>query len=241
MRVADVVEGTGPVLLLADHAGRAVPDGLELGVGEADLARHIASDLGTDALTRTLARRLGASAILARVSRLVVDLNRSRGDPAAVPLESDGTAVPGNRMGASAREERLARWHDGYHRAVEQWLATHPPKLVVSVHSFTPRLKDGRQRPWDAGVLYNRDERTGHAMLVALADSGWVVGDQEPYPGTLFNATLDRHTGYDGAAAGVASVLLEVRQDRLADDAGVERAADVLAPAIGRVLAEVVG
>ena len=237
MRIADIVEGAGPILLLADHAGRDVPDGLDLGVGEADMARHIAADLGTDTLTRALAGRLDATAILARVSRLVVDLNRTRSDPAVVPPASDGTAVPGNRLSARELEARLARWHDGYHDRVAAWLSTHRPELIVSVHSFTPALEDGAQRPWDAGVLYNRDEATGRAMLAALTDSGWVVGDQQPYPGTLFNATLDRHTGPNGEAAEVPSVLIEIRQDRLATAAGVEAVADVLVPVIRRVRA----
>lgn len=235
MRIADVVEGNTPVLLLADHAGVAVPNGIELGVSEADMARHIASDLGTDALTRSLARRLGATAILSRVSRLVIDLNRARTDPAAVPLMSDGRGVPGNRLDDEEREARLARWHDGYHELVAQRIARDRPRLIVSVHSFTPALSSGERRPWDAGVLYNRDEATGRAMLDALADSGWVVGDQQPYSGTEFNATLDRH----GEAAGIASVLIEIRQDHLASADGIAAASDILARAIERVRQQV--
>lgn len=241
MRVAEVIEGTGPVLMIADHAGTGVPDGVDLGVGEADMARHIASDLGTDALTRRLAAMLDARAVLARVSRLVVDLNRPRSDPAAVRVESDGVAVPGNRLDPAAREARLVHWHDGYHDEVTAVLAERRPRLIVSLHSFTPMLADGAVRPWDLGVLYNRDEATGRAMLAALGGGGWTVGDQEPYSGKLLNATLDRHTGTEGKGAGVSSVSLEVRQDHLADPAGVERVADTLAAAIKRVLGEVRG
>ena len=235
MTIAEVIEGRRPLLLLADHAGVAVPEGVALGVSEADMARHIASDLGTDALTRALAGRLDATAMLARHSRLVVDLNRARIDPAAIPLASDGTEVPGNALSETEREARLARWHDGYHDLVAERIAAARPRLIVSLHSFTPALTSGVPRPWHAGVLYNRDERTGRAMLAALARSGWVVGDNQPYPGTLFNATLDRHTGPGGEAAGIPSVLIEVRQDRLASDEGVAEAADMLAAAIERV------
>ena len=189
MTIAEVIEGRRPLLLLADHAGVAVPEGVALGVSEADMARHIASDLGTDALTRALAGRLDATAMLARHSRLVVDLNRARIDPAAIPLASDGTEVPGNALSETEREARLARWHDGYHDLVAERIAAARPRLIVSLHSFTPALTSGVPRPWHAGVLYNRDERTGRAMLAALARSGWVVGDNQPYPGTLFNAT----------------------------------------------------
>lgn len=231
MRIADVVEGIAPVLLLADHAGMAVPDDIALGVSEADMGRHIASDLGTDALTRALAQRLEAKAVLARISRLVADLNRARADRAAIPPESDGTVIPGNRLDDAGREQRLARWHDGYHQLVADRIAENRAELIVSVHSFTPRLAGGAPRPWDLGVLYNRDERTGRALLDALSDTGLIVGDQQPYSGTLFNATLDRH----GEAAGIPSVLVEVRQDYLATANGVEAMADTLAVAIRQV------
>ena len=237
MRVAEIIDGDAPILLLADHAGVSVPDGIALGVAEADMARHIASDLGTDALTRALSARLNASAILARVTRLVVDLNRARDDPAALPTLSDGTTIPGNAVSAEAAEERLARWHDSYHHAVERWLSAHSPALIVSLHSFTPTLVGGERRPWDAGVLYNRDVATGRAMLAALEGDGWIVGDQQPYPGTRFNATLDRHTGPSGRGAGVPSVLIEVRQDHLATSSNIERVASRLARAIDRVVA----
>lgn len=233
---AEVVAGSAPILLLADHAGRAVPPEVELGVAAADMERHIAVDLGTAALTRALAERLAGPAILGVWSRLVTDLNRGADDPAVVPVESDGTPIPGNAaLDEWGRADRIARFHEPYHALVSDHFATTRPELIVSVHSFTPGLKNGTQRPWDAGVLYNRDEWTGHAMLAALAGSGWTVGDQEPYPGTLFNATLDRHTGPGGAASGVPSVLIEVRQDHLKGRDATARVADILAQAIRHV------
>ena len=91
--VADLLPGTGPVLLLADHAGRAVPDDVALGVDGADVARHNACDLGADALTRPLAKRLDARAELGCWSRLVADFNRRADDPAAVPVVDDVTPI----------------------------------------------------------------------------------------------------------------------------------------------------
>ncbi|MCC7168466.1 MAG: N-formylglutamate amidohydrolase, partial [Rhodospirillales bacterium] len=70
-------EGRAPILLVCDHAANYVPPALAaLGLGPADLARHIAIDLGAAPLTRLLAERLEAPAVLATVSRLVIDLNR---------------------------------------------------------------------------------------------------------------------------------------------------------------------
>jgi predicted N-formylglutamate amidohydrolase len=60
MRFPEILPGTSDLLLIADHASADVPPGLNLGVPAALMADHIAVDIGTDALTRRLARALSA-------------------------------------------------------------------------------------------------------------------------------------------------------------------------------------
>ena len=50
-----------------------------LGLGEADLARHIGWDIGIDGVGRRLADRLDARLIMQPYSRLVIDCNRPPG------------------------------------------------------------------------------------------------------------------------------------------------------------------
>src|SRR4029450_3510169 len=72
------------LLFLCDHASNAVRAALDmLGLSGADFARHIAYDIGAAELTRTLADLWDAPALLARWSRLLGDLNRGAGEPAA--------------------------------------------------------------------------------------------------------------------------------------------------------------
>ncbi len=67
------------LLLLCDHASNAVPPDLDnLGVAAPHFERHIAYDIGAAAVTRALARRLGAPALLTTFSRLIIDPNRGR-------------------------------------------------------------------------------------------------------------------------------------------------------------------
>ena len=81
-----------PFLLTADHAGRQIPAALGcLGLNEADLARHIAWDIGIGAVTAALADLLGAPAILQTYSRLVIDCNRRPDVASAFPLVSEAT------------------------------------------------------------------------------------------------------------------------------------------------------
>jgi predicted N-formylglutamate amidohydrolase len=107
------------VLILCDHASNAVPPDLDaLGLPELEFQRHIAYDIGAAAVTRSLARRLGAPAILTRFSRLIIDPNRGRDDPTLVMRLSDGAVVPGNAHVDDAEiASRIERFYDPYDAA----------------------------------------------------------------------------------------------------------------------------
>src|SRR5690349_18193154 len=88
----------GKVLFLCDHAANAVPDELgTLGLSTSDFAAEIAYDRGAARLTRALPDGFCAPAILARWSRLVIELNRGADDPTVVVKLSDGRLIPGKR------------------------------------------------------------------------------------------------------------------------------------------------
>ena len=90
-------DGASPLVLVADHAGNAVPAALaDLGLPKAELNRHIGIDIGTTWIGEKLAAEFDATLVRATYSRLVVDLNRPIESPTSMPPVSDGTAVPGN-------------------------------------------------------------------------------------------------------------------------------------------------
>jgi predicted N-formylglutamate amidohydrolase len=233
MRVAELIEGEAgsPLLLVADHASNHVPDDIDLGIDPALLNEHIAVDIGIDPLSRIVAERLGCPAILARVSRLVIDLHRHEGELAAIPPVSDGHVIPGNTdLHAEGREARIARFHRPYHKLIEEAVERLKPAMLFTLHSFTRRLRtdpDGA-RPWEVGILYNKDERAARIAINLLRKAGIATGDNEPYSGKLLNATMDRHA----EARGLPYLAIEVRQDLILDEAGVERWADILVPVI---------
>jgi predicted N-formylglutamate amidohydrolase len=223
--------GPGEVLLLCDHASSAVPPDIDLEIDPALLTRHIAVDIGAAAVTRELAARLDAPALLATVSRLVIDLHREPDHPGLVPPSSDGHAIPGNRD--VDRAARIARFHAPYHRRIREQVRAQRPRLIVSVHSFTPCLEQGGSpRPWQVGILYNRDARAAHPAIAFLRDRGFVTGDNEPYSGRLLNATLNRHA----EAQGIPSVAVEIRNDLIGNDAGVAQWADTLSELTSHLL-----
>jgi len=226
-----LIEGDDPrILLVCDHASAAVPPGIDLGIAPELLTKHIAIDIGAAALTRALAQHLAAPAVLAAVSRLVIDLHRQPDHPRLIPEMSDGHVIPGNT--GFDRYERIAAFHRPYHRTLAAEIARHCPRLIASIHSFTPCLEEGgTQRPWQIGILSNRDRRAADLAVAALEARGIVTGDNEPYSGRLLNATINRHA----EARGIPSLAVEVRNDLISDHAGVVHWCDIL----GQILVDI--
>lgn len=227
------------VIVLCDHAANALPEAYgTLGLPPAELARHIAYDIGAKGVTERLAARLGAPAILTRISRLFIDCNRGEDDPTLIMRLSDGAIVPGNRtLDASERSDRIERYYRPYHGAVteviDDALMTGNAPVLLSVHSFTPVWR-GRPRPWHAGILWDKDPRLAVPLIAALrADPALVVGDNEPYNGALKGDCLWRH----GTSRGLAHALVEIRQDLIASEAGQEAWAERLAGIVQDILA----
>jgi predicted N-formylglutamate amidohydrolase len=221
---------SGGIVCTADHASNRVPEDITLGIPAHLLHEHIAVDIGTEAIAELLAKDHAIPAHIAAVSRLVCDLNRAETAPGLVPEASDGHPIPGN-IGAD-REGRLARFHRPYHTALEQWLAAAGPKLILSLHSFTPRLASrDESRPWQVSVLYNQDDRAARIAIPMLAAEGLNVGDNLPYSGRDLNYTMNRH-----AEANLRPYLgIELRQDLVQTPADHARWAALLADIAQRV------
>jgi predicted N-formylglutamate amidohydrolase len=226
------------LLLLCDHATNAVPERFgSLGLPDGEFQRHIAYDIGAAEVTRRLAHRLDATAIFCGFSRLLIDPNRGPDDPTLVMRLSDGAVVPGNaRISEAGIEERVAEFHRPYHDAIEGWLddalGEGAVPAIVSMHSFTPYWKT-QPRPWHAAVLWDRDPRLACPLIDSLRAGGdLVIGDNEPYDGGLKGDTMYRHA----TQRGLAHVLIEVRQDLISDEAGVEEWAGRLHAALAPLL-----
>lgn len=234
----------GRLLLVCDHAAKAIPASLEgLGLEPLELERHIGWDIGAGEVARLLSERLGAPAVLTTYSRLVIDCNRDLDHPELIRAESDGTPVPGNvALSEADREARIDAIWRPYHAAVEAELARlrevcapGETPAMLSIHSFTP-VMDAFERPWQIGILWNEDSRIPEPLLARLrAEPDLTVGDNEPYTAREgYGDTIERHAG----RTGIANALIEIRQDLIDTRQGAETWADRLAAILREVLAD---
>lgn len=226
-------------ILLCDHASNALPGRYgTLGMTEHDLQRHIGFDIGAAALTRALASRFRAPAVLSTFSRLLIDPNRGEDDPTLIMKLSDGSIVPGNAsVDDLERERRLNRFYRPYHYAIAELVDAsngERPPVLFSIHSYVDVWRD-IPRPWHCGLLWDKDPRLAVPLIERLGrEPGLLVGDNKPYRGNLKNDTMYRH----GTSRGLAHALLEVRNDLIADPAGVLEWADRIETVLRPILAD---
>lgn len=212
------LHGRSHFLLTADHAGNAVPQLLgDLGISSADLNRHIGIDIGVHAVSQRLSALLDAPYVFQRYSRLVIDCNRTPGYPTSIALVSDSTHIPANQ---DLTPEAIAQRQDEifwpYQRALARQIgAMHNrsvPPVVIAMHSFTPKHGDyPAPRPWQIGVLFNRDDRLARSLIALLErEDDLMVGVNQPY-------AVEDHVDYAVPVhcekGGLVHVELEIRQD----------------------------
>ncbi|MDZ7711252.1 MAG: N-formylglutamate amidohydrolase [Roseovarius sp.] len=228
-------------LVTCDHATNTVPDfvnGGSLGIAAADMARHIAYDVGAAGVARALAAALDGPAILSDFSRLVIDPNRGEDDPTLVMKLYDGTVIPANRHveRRRLRATGLGRLYRPYHTALAELAARRDDTVIVSVHSFTPQFRGRPPRPWHIALLYAADTRLAHPLIDRLrAEPDLCVGDNEPYGGHLPGDTIARHA----IAFERPNVLIELRNDLIATPEAQAAWAVRLAPILQEVAARV--
>jgi predicted N-formylglutamate amidohydrolase len=223
---------SSPFVMVADHAGKYLPRRLQtLGLHEAEYERHIAWDIGAGAVSCLIGEALSAVVIRQNYSRLAIDCNRAPGSETSIVELSELTAVPGNIGLSKAQiDARVREIFQPYHARIASELDRRRqagrPAVLIAVHSFTPVFKSVA-RPWHVGVLYNRDPRFANILIDLMrCEQGLVVGDNEPYGvSDASDYTIPVH----GEQRALPHVLIEIRQDLIADKVGQHRWAGLFA------------
>lgn len=141
------------VIISCEHGGNEIPNAWRplFDAQQALLESHRGYDAGALVMAEDLATAFAAPLVAAKVSRLLVDLNRSQNHP--------GLHV--EQIRRLSEQERLAivvqyyrPYRDRLEMAARELIASHGRVVHLSCHSFTPVL-DGEVRNTDIGLLYD--------------------------------------------------------------------------------------
>jgi predicted N-formylglutamate amidohydrolase len=210
-------------LVTCEHGGNRIPAPYRRLFAEwrASLDSHRGYDPGALVMARTLARSLRAPLVTSTVSRLLVDLNRSPGNPQMFSQATRGAS-------ATLREDIVRTHYMPYRtqveRLVRQALARGRRVIHISSHSFTPALH-GKVRRADVGLLYDPG-RMGEAALcarwqAALAAIAPQLAVRRNYPYSGKGDGLTKHLRSRYPQRAYVGVELEINQ-RIVFAAGPE-------------------
>ena len=235
MTVHRLQQGRVPLLISLPHVGTEIPPELH----DRLVPRALASedtDWHLEQLYRPLAERLGASLIVPRYSRYVVDLNRPPDDRPLYPGASGGTGLVPTRFftneplyrdgaepDAAEAAARVDRFWRPYHEALEAELqrlrAEHGRALLWDGHSIRselPWLFEGRLPALNLGTADGAS-----CAPVVTARLGEVLAAQTRFShvvnGRFKGGYITRH--YGRPAKGLHAVQLEMCQRCYMDEA----------------------
>lgn len=260
MSVFQLQRGRVPLLISLPHVGTDIPPELAGRLVPRALASED-TDWHLERLYRPIAEALGASLIVPRYSRYVIDLNRPPDDRPLYPGASGGTGLvpthfftsePLYRDGAepdaleiAARREACWRpYHDALAAELQRLHAEHGRALLFDGHSIRselPWLFDGQLPALNLGTA------DGASCAPAITQRlGELLAGQQRHShvvnGRFKGGYITRHYGRPGE--GVHAVQLEMCQrcymDEARDprDAYDEAAAAAVAPLIEQLLRE---
>jgi N-formylglutamate deformylase len=226
MDVCTLHRGTAPLLVSLPHDGSAIPEALAARM-TVEARRAPDTDWHVSRLY-AFARELGASILVPRYSRYVIDLNRPPDDISLYPgqnttglcptvrFSGDPVYLPGQTPSADEIAARVERYWRPYHDALRAELtrlrAAHGRALLWEGHSIRgecPYLFEGRLPDLNLGTVSGSScapetEARLIAALRAQRDYDWVAN------GRFKGGYITRH--YGDPANGVEAMQLEISQ-----------------------------
>jgi predicted N-formylglutamate amidohydrolase len=95
-------------------------------------------------------------------SRLLCDVNRPITSDTLFRTKGDNEIIDLNRcLSAKEIDDRLNNYYLSYYKNLREVSEHIDPKIVVSVHSFSP-LYEGQKREVEVGILTSFHEELGH-------------------------------------------------------------------------------
>lgn len=190
------------ILFTCEHASNAIPLRYKKLFANKDkiLATHRGFDHGTELLGKALGKSFRAPVIYGKFSRLLVDLNRSKGHKTAF---SEMTRM----LSREEKKEILLHFHYPHWNAVETLIAKKIQEgftvVHIGIHSFTPVLFN-EVRNAEIGILYNSRNKKEAAFAVSWQNA---LRRQSTH-------RVRRNYPYDGKMDGLSTGMRKIFSDK---------------------------
>ena len=213
------------LLIIADHASNYIPKKYNnLGLEKKDVFTHKAYDPGIKELAINLSNKLNSQLVLGQYSRLLIDCNRDEDDPTLISAISDRKLILGNKkITKQEKNYRINKMYRPYHEKIKKKILENKINMIISLHSFNPIFK-GKKRFLKYGILSNQDRRLSDLILNELKKGKNIVGDNEPYKGSLIGDTLYKHA----LKRGIHHSLIEIRNDLLSNVKKIDQVSNLM-------------
>ncbi len=209
-------QGAAGIVLSCEHASARLPPAWPWPESDRRLQNtHWNVDIGAAEFTREMAELVGATAVLARFTRLLIDPNRVLDSATLFRDSAEGLPIQLNEgLDDEERQRRIDQYYLPFHRAMDRYIGqAQSANLLFSVHSFTP-MYEGVARELELGVLFDENADLADAVCAGLSDAGFDARLNEPWSGLngLMYSALRHATTYKKR-----SLEIEMRQDLSAD------------------------
>ena len=152
--------------------------------------------------------------ISGRIFPSVCRYNRRETEASLIVDESDKVIIPGNQnLSDAERKYRIENYHRPYYHAImakiESLRQQGVTPRIFSVHGFTPQLRGGSFRPWNAGILYVTPNAFAEKLLRGLRNLPELKVDANvPYDMRRYNTGAAAICGED---IGLENAVIEIR------------------------------
>jgi len=232
MDIFNLHRGTSPLFVSLPHDGTALPDDIAARMTSA--ARRVPDTDWHVSRLYAFARELGASIIVPKQSRYVVDLNRPSDDVSLYPgqnttglcpivqFSGEPVYLPGQEPSPGEIAQRVKKYWRPYHEALAAEIARIKAahgRVVLweghSIRSVVPFLFDGRLPDFNLGTSGGASCSAGLQrklvhLLEAQKDYSFIVN------GRFKGGYITRH--YGDPAKGIDAIQLELAQCNYMDE-----------------------
>jgi len=179
-----------------------------------------------------MCQKYGYAAIIAKTSRIIIDVNREIHSETLIRTFADGLIIDCNQnLTDEEINERIEKIYRPYHQKLAEIVQIQKPQIAISIHSFTDNY-EGQIRSMKIGILFrdDRDAEAAEELRKNFESAGIPTAINEPWSGKLgFMFALDSvsRAAYFNSSINY-SLMIEMRQDCAEDSEFRANVAEIL-------------